>query len=147
MLNVPLFTHITDPAQICANVFAWARGIFVYVTDERQYGLGDHWPSPQDLADNINRHDGELHDDCDGFACLCRYALRLNGVKSRLVLCWVEGGGGYHAVAEANGLVLDNRQVAVCSTQDLERIGYVWDRMSGYETGDPWVDVKFNGEV
>lgn len=122
-----------------ARVQAWALRHFVWVDDRFTYGQADHWPTYLDIETALGNQ-GEVHDDCDGFTVMCRHALKRLGIRSRLVLCYTEAGE-YHAVCEADGSVLDNRQATVCSTQDLEIIGYRWDRMSGYEPGDPWTRV------
>ena len=119
-----------------SRVHAWALNHFIWVDDRFTHGVPEHWPAHQEIESQL-RERGEVWDDCDGFTVMCRYALKRLGIRSRLVLCRVENGG-YHAVCEADGSVLDNRQVTVCSTQDLEIVGYRWDRMSGYEPGDPW---------
>lgn len=136
----PTFPGMTFE-DICERTFDWASRRFIWTPDEVTCGQVDHWPSPEEIATAMAERNGVLFDDCDGFAAMCRHILKLNGIRSRLVLCWVENGG-YHAVCEADGLILDNRQPAVRSTQDMERIGYVWDRMSGYETGDDWSSVN-----
>jgi hypothetical protein len=43
---------------------------------------------------------------------------------------------------EGTGLVLDNRYSRIVSREELERIGYRWEALSGLNPGDPWTEVK-----
>ena len=139
-MSADLWPRFSGSAEEITNaVFAWALARFRWTPDVATRGQLDHWPSPADLEQDL-RALGYVQDDCDGFAAMCRHALRVNGVQSRLVLCWVENAE-YHAVCEVAGLILDNRQLTVCPSQDLERVGYVWDRMSGVNDGDDWTSV------
>ncbi len=136
MLKWPEIVPCESQADACKRVHAWVMAMFVYVPDWEQYGIPEHFPSPADIEANFAAH-GEFRDDCDGFAAACRHALRRLGIASRLVFCFTETNGR-HAVCECEGWVLDNRQMTVAKTQDLERIGYRWEKMSGYADGDPW---------
>jgi len=102
---------------------------FEYVTDKKQYGKIEKWVTPEDV-DNVTG-------DCEDFALACRKLLRETDLPSRLVFCLDETGEG-HAVLESGGWILDNRQRKVLSKQKLEKIGYRFVLISGFEPGDPW---------
>jgi predicted transglutaminase-like cysteine proteinase len=76
----------------------------------------------------------EATGDCEDFALACRMLCRKAGIESRLVTCWTETGG-YHCVLESGGWVLDNRHTTLTTKDNLP---YRWDRISGFNAGDPW---------
>jgi len=102
---------------------------FEYVTDQKQYNKLEHWVTPEDVDNVVG--------DCEDFALACRKILRDENINSRLVFCVTEQGEG-HLVLEANGWILDNRQRKVITRDKLQKQGYRWLKISGYEPGDPW---------
>ena len=100
---------------------------FTYKTDMDQYAVAEKWVMQEDP-------DMPLVGDCEDFALSCRVLCRMADIKSRLVTCWTETGG-YHAVLEVDGWILDNRQKFPVPRDDLE---YKWHKISGYNPGDPW---------
>ena len=96
---------------------------------------GEHWQMPPPDYDGRQL----LRDDCDGFCLACRMLLRKRGIASRLVYCEIRGGG--HLVVEVEGWILDNRQATVVPNTLLNKQGYRWLRISGYNTGDPWREI------
>ena len=102
---------------------------FKYVTDKRQYDTIEKWVEPEDV-DNVTG-------DCEDFAFACRKLIREEGLPSRLIYCKDETGEG-HLVLESGGWVLDNRQKSLKTKQKLERIGYEFISISGFQSGDNW---------
>lgn len=107
----------------------------------------DTWPTRAQI-ERMMAELGKIHDDCDGHAFACVYALADLGIKARVVLCWVEPPiNEYHAVCETEaGYVLDNRFLGdVLTWGDSPLCEYTRDRMSGYfEFGEVamWHHVK-----
>lgn len=138
------------PAAAAARVHAWALSIFVWTADIETWQVPELWPLRSELEGLAERNGGAIHEDCDGFAILCRCALWDLGVENRLLVVNVEPTAaapsptGNHAVAIVDGtdLVLDCRQQRVVSRDELERVGYEWIAMSGLRSGDPWTEVK-----
>lgn len=102
---------------------------FTYVTDKEQYERNEHWVMPKDPF--------EVTGDCEDFALACRVLVRNKGLKSRLIFCKTEDGGG-HCVLSVGGWILDNRMERVHDYQYMIKIGYRFIAMSGYEEGDTW---------
>jgi predicted transglutaminase-like cysteine proteinase len=102
---------------------------FEYKTDIRQYGVIEKWTIPTDV-DNLTS-------DCEEHAIACRMILKDLGIDSRLVYCKDETGAG-HLVLEVEGWILDNRQTRVVSRDKLERKGYEFISISGFNSGDDW---------
>ena len=67
---------------------------FRYVTDSEQYGTAEKWVMPS----NENKVTG----DCEDFALACRQLCRADDIKTRLVYCRTETGGG-HLVLASDG--------------------------------------------
>jgi predicted transglutaminase-like cysteine proteinase len=129
--------HVPTAAQ---RVHAWALRHFEYVPDQVRWGTSDHWEAPQDLIEDLAFKGGVVLGDCDAFAMLCRLALDRMGQRNRLVYCLTEDGGG-HLVCECGGFILDNRHPRVVTRDELDRSGYRWISMSGFETGEPWTEI------
>lgn len=106
---------------------------FTYMLDKKQYGLEEKWVVPSQAYDGTQ----DIVGDCEDFALACRKLCRDQGIPSRLVICKVETGEG-HCVLEVAGWILDNRCRGVISRDRLEKRGYEWMLISGYEPGDPW---------
>lgn len=128
-------------------VHAWAHAHFTYVPDEERWPKGtpgttfdgDHWEMDAELIADIEQR-GSVEGDCDAFAKLCWMALRRLSLPSRLVAGNTEKGEG-HLVCECQGWVLDNRQSEIVARQDLERLGYRFWSMSGFQPGEDWHNV------
>ncbi len=75
--------------------------------------------------------------DCEDFALACRKLCRDANIPTRLVICYTEEGEG-HCVLESSGWILDNRYTRVMSRDKLEKQGYKWLAISGFESGDDW---------
>ena len=102
---------------------------FEYKTDMMQYGVIEKWTIPTDV-DNLTS-------DCEEHAIACRMILKDLGIDSRLVYCKDETGAG-HLVLEVEGWILDNRQTRVVPRDKLERKGYEFISISGFNSGDDW---------
>lgn len=100
---------------------------------------GELWSMPPPGYDGSQ----VLRDDCDGFCLACRSLLRQRHIPSRLVYCTVEGSG--HLVVEVNGWILDNLQKTVVANSLLTAQHYRWLRISGFNQGDPWREIKGMG--
>lgn len=125
------------------EVHAWALHHFFYEKDEQRWKdnlelvFNEHWETREQLEHDLQTR-GAVHGDCDAFAMMCWFALQEAGVKSRLVMCLVETGEGHLVCMTENGLVLDNRQSRVASNMDLQKHGYRFLIMSGFEPGGKW---------
>lgn len=109
-------------------------GKFKYEFDKDQYGMVEKWVMPEEGFDGSQRIVG----DCEDFALACRKLCRDRGIeKTRLVVCMTETNEG-HCVLEVNGWILDNRYRRVMSRDELDREGYRWIAISGYNPGDDW---------
>jgi len=102
---------------------------FTYKTDKAQFGVIERWTLPANV-DNLTA-------DCEEFAIACRMLLKEKLIMSRLVYCRDEENAG-HLVAEVNGYILDNRQTRVVTRETLERKGYCFISISGFESGEDW---------
>lgn len=137
-------------AQAARRVHHWAHSIFAWTPDTQTWGAEDHVPTESDLEQLAREGGGVIHDDCDGFMALCRYALWRLGIPNRGMRCNVEPDAappsyaGNHAVCTPAGtdLVLDNRYAVVMTRAELERIGYQFISMSGLLPGEPWTAVR-----
>ena len=115
---------------------------FKYRFDKSLHGEDDFWdiiPKDYKLGD---RYEG----DCEEFALICRKLLRDNGImNSRLVFCtYPENGNGRpigHVICEVDGYCFDNNEKRLKTKEQLERIGYKWVGISGYNPGDQWYRV------
>lgn len=105
--------------------------------DQLQYLVPDYWATFQELQEQIRKSGWRFKDDCDGAAAFCRGRLTELKIPSRYVLCLTETGD-WHLVVEHGGWVLDNRFDSIMRRQDLEKIGYKFVSMSGFNKGDPW---------
>lgn len=105
-----------------------AKG-FTYETDQEQYGVEEKWvmPSSQSLT---------MVGDCEDFALACRKLCRAENIQTRLVVCTVDGVG--HCVLEASGWILDCNYDEAKSRDELEKQGYVWYYISGFNPRDDW---------
>jgi predicted transglutaminase-like cysteine proteinase len=117
------------------RTFNLVKNNFVFAED---YGLED-WKMPPDEYNGRR----QIRDDCDGFCLACRSLLRKANISSRLVYCQIEEGRkSYgHLVVEAQGWILDNRQLNVLPNTSIYLADYNWLRISGYEPGDEWYEV------
>lgn len=130
---------------ILQGVHSWAHLHFQYVPDEDRWTKdfawnNDHWETREELYNDI-KVNGYVSGDCDAFAMLCWMELRRIGMNSRLVVCLAENGGG-HLVCECQGWILDNRYKVVVSNVELEKTGYKWLSISGYNPGEQWYQIK-----
>lgn len=114
-------------------VFAQAKVLFVYETDQTCFGKPEYWAALPELERGLQKT-GKVEGDCDDFAGWCVGRLRAQGIEARYVVCKVETGE-WHCVCESDGLILDNRQTAVLHYFELP---YDWYSVSGYQAGDPW---------
>lgn len=103
---------------------------FTYRYDQDQYGTPEKWVMPEIGEPVVG--------DCEDFALACRALCRAAGLKTRLVFCLTEDGGG-HCVLACHGWILDNRQVWVKRRDDLR---YTWRWISGYKPRDKWHKIK-----
>lgn len=97
---------------------------------------GERW----DMPPRDYTGDQLLQDDCDGFCLACRSLLRRLEIPSRLVYCTVDGTG--HLVVEVNGWIMDNLQQTVVANTLLSAQRYRWLRISGFNQGDPWREIR-----
>ncbi len=119
--------------SVLDDVFRSVSDNFVYESDLAAWGCIDYWATPKEMAAHAGP-DGKVHDDCDGFALLCRGKLDEMGIENRLVFCQVETGE-YHLVCESTGYILDCRHMSVMPRQILD---YKWISISGHKPGEPW---------
>jgi len=115
------------------HLHAQALQQFRYVSDQRAYGVDEHWLAPDEIRRQLAGN-GFVLGDCDDFASLCVMLARQQGLPARFVLCLTERGEA-HLIAEVNGWVLDNRFPDVVRRDD---INYTWLTISGFSAGDPW---------
>lgn len=106
---------------------------FTYKTDKEQYGKPEYWVQPDS---SYTGHEPVIG-DCEDFVLACRKLCDDNGFMSRLVFCKTELDEG-HLVLEVHGSILDNRMTRVVTNTYLERKGYTFISISGYEPGDSW---------
>jgi len=109
-------------------------GRFTYVCDcdnPLEFNRVEYWQDVEHL-------NGAIHGDCEDFALACRKLCREKKISTRLVYCYTEKNAG-HLVLESDGWILDCRQKEPVARDDLP---YKWVRISGYETGDPWHEIK-----
>lgn len=147
MLNWPKLVPSEPPNERMARVFAWASGIFIWTADIDSWNVPEFWPLRSELEARYDR--GVIHEDCDGFAMLCRYALWDLEIPNRILTCNVEHSAaapapdGDHCVltAEGTGMVFDCRQPRLVPREELEQLGYTWCSMSGLTGGDPWTEI------
>lgn len=109
---------------------------FTYKHDKDVHGISEHWAYPGEFWEAGHKFVG----DCDDFAMYCRALCREQNIPNRLVICLTETGEG-HLVMESNGWILDNRQTRLMGSKTLEKLGYQWLYISGYNAGDPWYKV------
>ena len=102
---------------------------FTYVSDQEQYQLREKWVEPVDPLTCTG--------DCEDFALACRLLTDEAGLKSRLIYCKTETGGG-HCVLSVSGFILDNRLTTV---RPRDKMNYEWIAMSGYDAGDEWTKI------
>lgn len=119
---------------ICAGTLAG----FEYITDLEQYGKIEKW----EVIPKSHKLGVKFKGDCEAFALTCRKLCRDAGfTKTRLVVCYTELGEG-HCILEVNGYVMDNRMTKLVTKKHLEKVGYEWLGISGYNPGDKWTKVK-----
>jgi predicted transglutaminase-like cysteine proteinase len=106
---------------------------FVYESDMAVWKKDEYWATPKEMYKH-RKADGKVHDDCDGFALMCREKLDAMGIENHLIYCKVETGEG-HLVCEVDGYIFDCRQSDVQLNQDLP---YQWISRSGTKAGQPW---------
>lgn len=126
--------HTTDQKQLLALL----NGIFHRVKSNflNQPDRGERWDMPPPGYNGKQL----LRDDCDGFCLACRSLLRQLEIPSRLVYCSVDGTG--HLVVEVNGWIMDNLQQTVVANTLLSAQRYRWLRISGFNQGDPWREIR-----
>lgn len=135
---------------IAEEVMAWALHHFYYEKDEQRWKdnpelvMNEHWETRAQIENDLATR-GAVHGDCDAFAMMCWFSLRKAQVPSRLVMCLVETGEGHLVCMTKSGWVLDNRQMDIASNKDLERMGYKFLSMSGFEPGEAWHLVDISG--
>ena len=110
---------------------------FNYQTDKEQFGIIEKWIQPNDDFSINTRFIG----DCEDFALAARKLLNEKNIKTRLVFCKDETGAG-HLVLEAYGWIIDNRQLKVVSNSYLQKKGYQFLKISGYENGSDWYNLN-----
>ena len=110
---------------------------FTYKTDKEHYGVLEKWVQPDDNFSVNTPFTG----DCEDFALAARKLLNEKDIKTRLVFCKDETGAG-HLVLEAYGWILDNRQFKVVSNSFLQKKGYEFLKISGYDSGATWHILK-----
>jgi len=132
---------LTAKKKDLQHILAWVQWRFDYTSDILQRGVPEHWIDTDELAALDTAGRDTFKDDCDGHALACRYQCRKLGIPNRLVFCQTETGG-YHLVLEVDGWILDNRYKRVMARDDVL---YRWIKMSGFEKGDPWHEIKPSG--
>lgn len=121
--------HLSKLKEIHSKIFR----NFTYKTDKVKYGEVEYWAMPDESTVGER-----VVGDCEDFALACRALCREAGIPTRLVFCLTETGEG-HCVLECEGYILDNRYRQVRYKDDLD---YKWLRISGYEPGDQWHEIK-----
>jgi predicted transglutaminase-like cysteine proteinase len=105
---------------------------FTYKSDQENYGTIEKWVMPADCYTGTTGIVG----DCEDFALACRKLCSDANIKTRLVVCVVNGEG--HCVLESNGWIFDCNYDSIRSRDDLTDSGYVWKYISGFEPGEAW---------
>ena len=97
--------------ELAESIHAKMWPLFVYVHDQKQYNIPDHWTSHA-AAVNGNV---PFEDDCDGYACTAAELLAQAGIPKELILlvyCQTETGEA-HLVCGVSDLddtyIIDNR--------------------------------------
>jgi predicted transglutaminase-like cysteine proteinase len=131
---------ILTPEQFktAEKIFNDVKGMFIYESDEKQFGMEDIWPTTAQLDEELKA--GQIIGDCDDFASACHLLLSRAGIPSRLVICLTEDGGG-HMVCEAGGWILDNRQDAMVL---MAEVPYVWIAATKYDDDKKWYHFPAN---
>jgi predicted transglutaminase-like cysteine proteinase len=127
------YSYLAKEKRTAKAVHALLMKNFTYVTDEKQYGEIEHWVMP---PPSFTGHQA-LIGDCEDFSLAARKLLRDKNIRSRLVACLDETGAG-HLILEVNGWIIDNRQRKLCTNRELQRKGYIYQAISGYNAGEPW---------
>lgn len=119
------------------EIFAQAKALFHYASDQCVFGKSEYWASLNEL-DRSKCKTGVIDGDCDDFASWCVGKLRAEGIPARYVICQVETGE-WHCVCESDGVILDNRQ---SFTTPIDLLPYTWHSISGCHAGDSWHSIK-----
>ena len=129
-------TEYKDPTKDELNeIHKRVKHGFTYVTDEKQYGVIEKWVEPYDVD--------KVTGDCEDFALACRKLCREANIRTRLILCKVDGAG--HLVLSAGGYIFDNNESSVRSREFFESRRYPkyeWLKASGHEPGDIWHTIE-----
>lgn len=108
---------------------------FTYETDIEHYGVIEKWVMPPETYTGRQKFVG----DCEDFAMYTRKLCREAGLQTRLVVCLMGDEG--HCVLECEGWIMCCNQEDVHSRDALEKQGYQFLYMSGYEPQDPWYEI------
>lgn len=118
----------------------WAHRHFEYVPDAKRWGLVEHYPTFEQIEEQLQKPAAIVRDDCDGFARLCQWRLKkAYDIEASLVTCLTEDNRG-HMVCSVLGWVLDNKELDVRPREELEGRGY-WFLLEGSFDGT-WYRIK-----
>lgn len=127
---------MSEVRDICIEVFHQMRENFIYTPDKEQFGVREHWTSHEDEV-----KDGLVwRDDCDGFAATAMALLAVLDIKSTLIFCKTETGGGHLVCGISDGphqWIIDNRQRGVW---DWVAIRYSW--ISALDSDGEWREIE-----
>ena len=131
-------TATNDLLATLNAVHAYELARFHYLDDKFMWNKVEHWEEPDQIPD-----EGPLIGDCDAFTLACRKAVRKLGLPNRLVYCKVNSGGRWqhHLVLEVKGWILCNLQEAVVAQNSEACANYHFEKISGYEAGEPWLEI------
>lgn len=123
--------------KLLQSILSDVHRSFIYRSDLETAGQVEYWESEKEVLKGLDQGRDGFEGDCDSFALACRAKLRKENIPNRLVFCVAEGVG--HLVCEVEGYILDNRHKWLMKQNEMP---YTWVSISGYQSGDPWHEIK-----
>lgn len=127
--------------NICNSIQRKCWELFIYVHDNKQYMVEEHWKSHADLVEQGKR----FRDDCDGYALTCAELLIKAGVpRDRVIAVYcVTETGEAHLVCgvntETTTYILENRYENVYDWKARPR--YQWILFMNFNEPGTWRKV------
>ena len=117
------------------QTFDYMHSIFKPTDEPVIFESHEHWEDPKYLMHQLET--GHISGGAKVYALACRSILSKAKVPNRIAFCKTEEGTD-HLVCEAEGWILDSRQVRLRSWGELP---YKWIKISGYSIGEPWHEI------